>query len=65
VWNQLKLDEFWRERLPDSMEGTCWLHVLQTSTVYRLIDPGSEWRLHREWFKNSAMADLLEEDFSK
>jgi transposase len=32
-------------------------------TVYRLIDPGSEWRLHRQWFQNSAMADLLAEDF--
>jgi len=36
---------------------------LETLTVYRLIDPGSEWRLHRQWFQNSAMADLLEEDF--
>jgi transposase len=63
LWDQLQLDEFWRERLPDSREGTCWLHVLQTLTIYRLIDPGSEWRLHREWFKNSAMADLLGEDF--
>ena len=64
LWDQLKLDEFWSERLADSREGTCWRHVLQTLTAYRLIDPGSEWRLHREWFKNSAMADLLEEDFS-
>ena len=64
LWDQLKLDEFWGERLPDSREETCWRHVLQTLTAYRLIDPGSEWRLHREWFKNSAMADLLEEDFS-
>src|ERR1041385_750470 len=64
LWDQLKLDEFWRERLPDSREQTSWVHVLQTLTSYRLIDPGSEWRLHREWFKNSAMADLLEEDFS-
>ena len=64
LWDQLKLDEFWAERLADSREGTCWRHVLQTLTAYRLIDPGSEWRLHREWFKNSAMADLLEEDFS-
>jgi transposase len=64
LWDQLQLDEFWGERLPDSREGTCWRHVLQTLTAYRLIDPGSEWRLHREWFKNSAMADLLEEDFS-
>ena len=64
LWDQLQLDEFWRERLPDSREGTCWRHVLETLTVYRLIDPGSEWRLHRQWFQNSAMADLLEEDFS-
>lgn len=63
LWEQLKLDEFWRERLPDSREGTCWRHVLQTLATYRLIDPGSEWRLHRQWFQNSAMADLLEEDF--
>jgi transposase len=63
LWDQLQLDEFWRERLPDSREGTCWRHVLETLTVYRLIDPGSEWRLHRQWFANSAMADLLEEDF--
>jgi len=64
LWDQLQLAEFWRERLPDSREGTCWRNVLETSTIYRLIDPGSEWRLHREWFKNSALADLLEEDFS-
>jgi transposase len=64
LWDQLGLDEFWRQRLPDSREGTCWRHVLQTLTIYRLIDPGSEWRLHRQWFQNSAMADLLEEDFS-
>ena len=63
LWDQLQLDEFWRERLPDSREGTCWRHVLETLRVYRLIDPGSEWRLHRQWFHHSAMADLLEEDF--
>jgi transposase len=64
LWDQLQLEQFWRERLADSREGTSWRHVLQTLTIYRLIDPGSEWRLHREWFKNSAMADLLGEDFS-
>ena len=31
--------------------------------AYRLIAPGSEWRLHREWFERSAMADLLGADF--
>ncbi|MBM9515358.1 IS1634 family transposase, partial [Desulfobulbus marinus] len=45
-----------------SRKGTKWLNVLKTLVTYRLISPGSEWRLHREWFRNSAMADLLGED---
>ena len=64
LWDQLKMEEFWRPLLTDSREGTCWYHILQTLTLYRLIDRGSEWRLHRHWFANSAMADLLDEDFS-
>jgi transposase len=59
LWQQLKLDDFWRERLGVSREGTDWLEVLKTLVSYRLIDPGSEWRLHREWYQRSAMADLL------
>jgi hypothetical protein len=62
LWAQLKLDEFWRCRLPDSREDTSWYHVLMVLCAYRLIDPGSEWRLHREWYERSAMADLLGED---
>jgi hypothetical protein len=45
LYAQLGLGEFWVERLPDSREGTCWHHILQTLCCYRLIDPGSEWRL--------------------
>ena len=59
-----ELDRFWAPRLPDSREGTSWRHILQTLVCYRLIDPGSEWRLHRLWFEQSAMADLLGEDYS-
>jgi transposase len=64
LYEQLELDRFWMNRLPDSREGTCWRHILQTLVCYRLIDPGSEWRLHRQWFEQSAMADLLGEDFA-
>ena len=62
LWHQLDLDGFWRSRLPVSRKGTAWLNVLKTLASYRLLDPGSEWRLHRDWFKNSAMRDLLGED---
>jgi transposase len=64
LYEQLELDQFWAARLPDSREGSCWRHILQTLICYRLIDPGSEWRLHRLWFENSAMGDLLGEDYS-
>ncbi|VGO16552.1 hypothetical protein PDESU_05143 [Pontiella desulfatans] len=64
LWNQLELDSFWGPRLPDSRKGTGWINVLKTLVAYRLLDPGSEWRLHRDWFRNSAMADLLGEDDS-
>jgi transposase len=61
LWEQLRLNEFWGERLADSREGTSWYHILTASTAYRWIDPGSEWRMHREWYHRSAMGDLLNE----
>jgi hypothetical protein len=64
LWQQLKLDEFWQPRLGESREGTDWHQVLMVLVAYRLIDPGSEWRLHREWFERSAMGDLLGGDAS-
>jgi hypothetical protein len=64
LYGQLGLDRFWASRLPDSREGTSWRHILQTLVCYRLIDPGSEWRLHRHWFEHSAMGDLLDADYS-
>lgn len=64
LYEQLGLDRFWGERLADSREGTRWRHILQTLVCYRLIDPGSEWRLHRLWFEQSAMGDLLGADYS-
>jgi Transposase DDE domain len=64
LWDQLQLDQFWQWRLPPSRKGTRWLNVLKTLVCYRLIDPGSEWRLHRHWYDHSAMGDLLGEDFT-
>ena len=63
LWDRLDLDAFWQPLLPDSQKGTPWLKVLKTLVAYRLLDPGSEWKLHRSWFDRSAMADLLDDDF--
>ena len=64
LYRQLGLDSFFAARLPPSREGTPWHQILQTLVCYGLIDPGSEWRLHRHWFQASAMADLLGADFA-
>jgi hypothetical protein len=62
LWDQLQLDRYWKEKLPPSRKGTRWLNILKTLVCYRLIQPGSEWQLHREWYGNSAMGDLLGEE---
>lgn len=64
LWEQLQLEAFWRERLPASREHTSWYHILMVLCAYRWIDPGSEWRLHRQWYAQSAMGDLLAADFA-
>lgn len=63
LWQELQLDRFWAARLPPSRKKTRWDQILQVLATYRLIAPGSEWRLHRQWFGSSAMADLLGADF--
>ena len=64
VWDMLELDTFWRSRLPSSRKGTSWLNMLKALVCYRLIDPGSEFRFHREWYVRSAIGNLLGEDYS-
>ena len=62
LWRELQLDRFWSERLSTSRKGTRWDQVLIVLVAYRLLAPGSEWRLHREWFERSALVDLLGEN---
>jgi transposase len=64
LWRQLKLDEFWQGRLPEGREGVPWEKVLRLLVVNRLLDPGSELRVHRQWFDQTAMAELLGTDFA-
>lgn len=64
LWSELELDRFWAEKLPAGREAVGWWKVLELLVVNRLIDPGSEFRVHRQWFDRSAMAELLGVDFT-
>jgi transposase len=64
LWRQLELDRFWERKLPRGREDVGWPQVLELLVVNRLIDPGSEFRVHRQWFDQSAMDVLLGVDFA-
>ena len=64
LWHELGLDEFWQQRLGEGREAVSWEKVLQLLVVNRLLDPGSEFRVHRQWFDSSAMDELLQTDFA-
>ena len=64
LWRQLGLDEFWVRRLDQSSQAVSWEKVLRLLVVNRLLAPGSEFHLHRQWFLASAMDELLGCDFA-
>lgn len=64
LWDSLQMDEFWQHRLGTSRKGTEWLNVLKVLTVNRLCEPSSEWKVHRLWYDQTAMSDLLGTDYS-
>jgi hypothetical protein len=61
---QLDLDGFWEPRLASGREAVEGSKVLQLLVVNRLIDPGSEFRVHRPWFDRTAMGELLGVDYA-
>jgi len=64
LWRQLGLQEFWGSRLAGWREEVAWEKVLQLLVVNRLLDPGSEFRVHRQWYLSTAMDALLGTDFA-
>jgi transposase len=64
VWRELGLELFWQERLPAGRETVSWEKVLRLLVTHQWIAPGSEWRVHRHGFLDSAMDALLDVDFA-
>jgi hypothetical protein len=64
LWHPLGLDAYWQQRLPEGREAVSGEKVLRLLVVNRLLDPGSEFHIHRQWFVDGAMDELLETDFA-
>ena len=63
LWQQLGLQEFWDGRLRGGRESVSWEKVLQLLVVNRLLHPGSEFHVNRQWYLTTAMDTLLGTDF--
>jgi hypothetical protein len=63
LWHELGLDEFWQERIDDSRCDISWSKVLKLLAVNCLVEPASEFYVHRQWFDKSAMDELLNTDY--
>ncbi len=60
----LSLGHMGESRLAGSREDFAWEKVLQLLVLNRLVDPGSEFREHRQWYLKTAMDALLGTDFA-
>jgi hypothetical protein len=64
LWRELQLDRFWAACLAGEQGDVPWEQVVAILAINRLVDPSSEWRIHREWFLQTALDELLEVDFA-
>jgi len=63
LWQKLGLNEFWEDHLDDSRSDISRAKVLKLLVVNRLIHPGNEFYIHRQWFEETAMDELLNTDY--
>jgi len=63
LWNELGLDDFWSKRIDETRCDISWSKVIKLLVVNRLIQPGSEFYIHRQWFDKTAMDELLNTDY--
>jgi transposase len=64
LWRELHLDQFWAEHFADEEGDVAWEQVLAILAINRLVAPGSEWQVHREWFLQTALDELLGVNFA-
>src|SRR3989339_430682 len=65
LWKRLGLDKFWERKLDNKKEGAGrepdieWSKVAAILAINRLCDPGSELSIEEQWFRSTALDDLL------
>jgi transposase len=59
LWRGLKLDELARELLPGGRENVPWALMAAVLVIARLCEPSSELHIAEDWYRATALEDIL------
>jgi len=59
LWQALKLDELCQQLLPPGRESIAWADVAAILVIGRLCEPSSELHVAEQWYRTTALEDLL------
>lgn len=59
LWQALELDSFCREALPRGREKVSWADVAMILVLARLCEPSSELHVAEDWYRRTALEDLV------
>ena len=59
LWRALKLDVICAELLPEGREAVPWSVMAAVLVIARLCEPSSELHIAEDWFRRTALEDLL------
>ena len=59
LWQALGLDRVCRERLPRGRQGTQWANLAAVLVIARLCEPSSELHIAEDWFRRTALEDII------
>jgi transposase len=59
LWQALKFDELCAQLMPRGREAVAWGDVLAILVIGRLCEPSSELHVAEDWYRSTALEDLL------
>jgi len=59
LWRALKFDQLCTELMPRGREAVAWAEVVAILVIGRLCEPSSELHVAEDWYRSTALEDLL------
>lgn len=59
LWRALQFDRVCADQIPDGREAVAWSTMAAILTIARLCEPSSELHIAEDWYRRTALEDLL------